>query len=1014
MQTRKALKALSKGEIDYNTMNTTGPLASRADSLLQSHNQREASIKAEQQRHDVAAAVPVLQAAREKIDKIMGDSVMPDDTPIVSRFDAFSVIKDASKQISNDIGIKRFATHLERLWHQEPLGTISAGTLTRLRDHYQYNNPNSRVAEVIDTVIPKVSFNTLPVAKLVRIASEIKSQEDYDVAIMRNGLQSDAPAHVRARTFIRALLNQKEGEDMGEYLDESRKKEEGQFDDLKEIKDTKSPIMADKKRGSDVATRVAEKINKKANEISESEMEASSDVESEDKPRENLGIDGTGVMPVAAQKDADAVQPSQLGTMAIEFMNAYGQSDEITKKIDSLIANTSTEDLESIIEEISESPIGTEAYEYNKKRWIAAFGSNRPALMLFAALYRNPTEIPKMQQLLSGALEQPAVAPQQAVASRKIAQEIEEFLESEEGVDLLRQSADSFIEANPEIVELFSGGGGESEAIDDESEAMEVEASKKKKTKKKDKSTNTFSPKVNEQQPGQVTPPQSLKAAITADNPMVDDGQNHLPIYNDKKAHASIQYVTSLQEPPAWWLGSVDELKVQLREAIKAGKIPPQFEKHVKGKDKDKKDDKDEDKGGFPENLKKKKSEIEQLILNEKSYNAGGYNIGVKNDMIHITSKRGSKEYPLLDMDSAIADFFYLASTAKHPAGSPPPPVFAMREGIRLNCPACGESNSYEMPKEASDLSCGRCAGIVPARAIASALEIGGAAEETTLTAFVADKYLKEFGDVFAKAAELLNAQEIGVEGNNAEAYAFNVPVEKKAEAWDMMVEAGFKPIALDVEDINLPEGGLESPEPMMVDSQPLGGEGEEKIRTAMEHYHDKGDMNIVDAIAQFKTDYSEEFDAGKLDPQAIVDIAQKVFNGSPMEMAAALGKLAGDLPSTTVNQQQPAAVAQGKGNAVLGPDSDTKGEISTPGGIKSQSKPQGTFSDTSTEPDSDNRDPGDFGAGKPKAHHPATDQQGVGLSDTELGKDSDHQENKLTRKMDQMSKAAPSVMRSK
>jgi len=120
------------------------------------------------------------------------------------------------------------------------------------------------------------------------------------------------------------------------------------------------------------------------------------------------------------------------------------------------------------------------------------------------------------------------------------------------------------------------------------------------------------------------------------------------------------------------------------------------------------------------------------------------------------------------------------------------------------------------------------------------------------------------------------------------------------------------------------------------------------------------------------------------------------------------------DLPSISVNTQQPDAISVGKGDSLLGPDSETHGDIKTPGKPKSQVKPQGTFGDVSTEPDSDNRDPGDYGAGKPKIQHPATDQKGIKLPATELGPDSETQMGVVMKDMDSRSKAAPQSMQSK
>ncbi len=279
MQTRKALKALSKGEIDYE--GKIGPLAKHADRLIKRYEDNQVNVKTAQNRHSVAAAMPVLEAARAKASKALGDSILPDDTYIVSRFDAFSVLKSASKKDLSDQGLRNMSLHVERLWHKDPLGAFTVGTLSNLRNHYQQSFSRSRVAEVIDTDIPKVSFNTLPIANLVRVASQISSQEDYNVAIARHGIGGDDPKHVRARIFIRALLNHKEAMDEELWKQQVEENPE-KFKELNKLEDRPLPgepggtkqmgltepgYKASKVRGSDIAARVAARINKTAQAV---------------------------------------------------------------------------------------------------------------------------------------------------------------------------------------------------------------------------------------------------------------------------------------------------------------------------------------------------------------------------------------------------------------------------------------------------------------------------------------------------------------------------------------------------------------------------------------------------------------------------------------------------------------------------------------------------------------------------------------------------------------------------
>lgn len=210
MQTRVALKRLSNGKTDHNdTVTTGGPLEQNASWLFKRQAAREGEIQAARERHDLAQAMPILEAARKMIARAVGDRVLPDDAPIATRFDVFNVIKQASKDDAKDQGLKMFATHLQRLWHQDPTGSLTAGAISQLRDHYQSQHPRSRVGEVTDAQVPKIAFSNLPVAQLTRIAADINSQEDYDATILRHGLHGDSPRSIRARALIRELVGRK-------------------------------------------------------------------------------------------------------------------------------------------------------------------------------------------------------------------------------------------------------------------------------------------------------------------------------------------------------------------------------------------------------------------------------------------------------------------------------------------------------------------------------------------------------------------------------------------------------------------------------------------------------------------------------------------------------------------------------------------------------------------------------------------------------------------------------------
>jgi len=944
MQTRTALKRLSKGQIDVDRVSPGGPLSQNAQWLIEFYNKKEADTKASQQRHDIAAAMPAMEAARNKLSEVLRDRVMPEDTPIVSRFDAFSAVKDASRQNKNDQSLRKLALHLERLWHKEPLGTLTVGALSRLRTHYQDMSPRSMVGEIVDTVIPKVSFKTLPVAKLTRVATQINTQADYDEAIVRNCLQGNDPISVRARTFICELVNRKTA---AQPIPNVKPLVESKAQNIKDV--STDPSLTRKKTTAD---RVVDRIVKDAQESmddppkAEKETDIEADVEAEGADTQAaMGVEGTGMLQIA----------------------------EIIKAQDDMY------------------------------KWAAATGEAIPKVAVAPPGWENTVKEMKHKKDIS----------------------------------------------NPFALSWFMHGKGD-----------KPHSKKSAKEEKKDVGGAEFEVKVNEQQDDQIKVPddggKALKTAVSASNPMVDDGMDHFPIHTPELIKLASESIKKIDKVPEWWLGSMKELVAAVEAGVKeAGKLPPaleKFKKQPKGKGEKKEDKKPK--------FAHTQEAVEEKLLAGVSYHAAGLSIKVdSDDTLAIVTKKGSKKYAMFDMDSAIKDFLYLVGTEKQSA-TPPPPMFTVREGMRFICPGCGETNSYAMPKMAADLTCGSCDVIIPSKVVASAFDIGAAADEAVLVVYTPVSSQDEFGEKLVKAAEIINADSVGSSGCKAEVYAKDVSVNKLAEVWDYMVEAGFQPIA---------QSG--APAPSMPSASPVSAEGEDEplnglteepgmteapgapgatpgapdampdmgmeigspqwadnqvVQAAMMHYQHQG-MDALDALVQFKKDYAtdQKDDAGEpvpaqeFDPMTVLQVAAEVFGidlaqlqGQDYEMGALAKKAQADIPTPgKINQQQPDAVQPGK----LGPDSDNKDPGSYGAGKpKSQrGSPPGNFSDTGTEPDSDNRDPGKFKAPAPKVNHPPTDQAGTSLPAKGLGPDSDTGDNSVTRKMETVSKQAPHNMRS-
>lgn len=956
MQTRSALKALSKGEVGFDRVSSDGPLAQNSDWLLKRHAEREAETQASQRRHEAMASMPAIQAAQMKIAKVVGEKVLPDDTPIITRFDAHSAIKSAAKENPKDTGLRMFATHLSRLWHEDPMGTLSAGVIGKLRDHYQNENPRSVVGEMTDKVIPKYSFNNLPVANLVRIANSISTQEDYNAAIERYNLAGDDARSIRARTFIRELVNRKAKMDYCDACDRTSDK------CACDMPKSASLGRARRSRAGDIANRVASRINKDAQEF----------------VSENPGADSIGEAGVVAESDIDA-----------------------------------TADSDAVAEDVTSDTVSSQD-----------LGVDGSGMMSFAK--KEQDELFNFLASSGEGLSYEAVAPPGW----------EKTVEDMKG--------DSDIDNPFALAWWMKSKGYKPGGKKDKKEAAD----------KKDSggSQPEFHPEINQQQDPQenIKPGDGskvLKAALTPENPLVDDGMHHFPIDTEERYLASVKTAESLEKCPDWWLGSLDELV----NAVKTAEIPEAFKKNIekmkgKGKGDDKKEDKKDDKkkdddkksNPFAASIQRcaefgiTADNVEEAVSTGGKIVVAGYSIGLKTDndmnLVEVSSKKGSKQYPFVNMDNAISDFMYLVGTSKKAELTAPEPMFYVREGLRLQCFGCHKISSYEMPKEASDLSCGHCETIISSASVTSALESGnGVFEEQTLVAFVPLSKQEEFGDKFAKAAGMMGTNDLGADGSRAEAYAVNVPNEKMADVWDFLVEAGFKPIAQEMTPPAMPAGvmaaddmPLSNPPVPEMESLPMPEMGEDPmaggdvpdlgspggdagwadhqmVQAAMMHYYSQG-SSIIEAISQFTKDYGDGFD-----PETVMQVAATVYGINLGEVKVAMQRQAGDLPSTNVNQQQPDAEAVP--SKVLGPDSDTHGEIPKPSGIKPQVNPQGNFADTSTEPDSDNRDPGDYGAGKPKAQHPATDQKGTGLSDTDLGPDSETQMGGLMKQLDTVSK---------
>ena len=126
--------------------------------------------------------------------------------PIISVFDAYQVVKKASKKYPRDMGIRRLSMHLEKKWECNRTANLTVYDVIKLKDHYSKSYPRSKASSIIDDA-EKCGYSTLPVGKLTSIASCIRSQDDYEYYIIKAGLSGNNPYQKKARNFILALVN---------------------------------------------------------------------------------------------------------------------------------------------------------------------------------------------------------------------------------------------------------------------------------------------------------------------------------------------------------------------------------------------------------------------------------------------------------------------------------------------------------------------------------------------------------------------------------------------------------------------------------------------------------------------------------------------------------------------------------------------------------------------------------------------------------------------------------------
>ncbi len=131
--------------------------------------------------------------------------------PVAAVYDALQIVK-ARKDGDTDAGLRAFRGQLEKMWKRDRGANITASSYLMLHEHYAKNFPKSAVRDVI-TEIGEKGYATLPVSDLQHIASTIRSQDDYDMAMVKYGLSGPQPHQVKARNYVLAMVNGEEADD---------------------------------------------------------------------------------------------------------------------------------------------------------------------------------------------------------------------------------------------------------------------------------------------------------------------------------------------------------------------------------------------------------------------------------------------------------------------------------------------------------------------------------------------------------------------------------------------------------------------------------------------------------------------------------------------------------------------------------------------------------------------------------------------------------------------------------
>ncbi len=184
-------------------MRIAGKLAAKFGSAAEARRQSDLQ-NAREFNLNIPQMVQVQNKIAEELDRQATE--IHANLPVASLYDAHRISK-SHVSISADAGVHALTSHMERLWKKDRTGSLTAETYLTLHNHYKRNYPKSAAADII-AQIGEQGYATLPVTDLERIASQVRTQEDFEKAVLYHGLNGSAPHQVKARKFILALVNE--------------------------------------------------------------------------------------------------------------------------------------------------------------------------------------------------------------------------------------------------------------------------------------------------------------------------------------------------------------------------------------------------------------------------------------------------------------------------------------------------------------------------------------------------------------------------------------------------------------------------------------------------------------------------------------------------------------------------------------------------------------------------------------------------------------------------------------